>query len=62
VEGAGQVSKVEWLCNRVWEITRALVDGVIVYADKRVNIAGLLDESEAEQFELGTLQIRGFAL
>jgi hypothetical protein len=36
------------------EIIRALCEKVIVYADRRVVIEGVLDGSEAAQFELGT--------
>ncbi len=50
------------ILRRRQEIIRALVDCVIVYADKRVKIVGLLDGSEAAQFEYGTLQIDRFAL
>jgi site-specific DNA recombinase len=37
------------------EIVRALIDKVVVYADGRVKIHGLLDGSEAAQFDLDTL-------
>ena len=50
------------ILKRRQQIIRALVDTVWVYADKRVRIEGLLDGSEAAQFEYETLQINHFAL
>jgi len=49
-------------CNEILkthqEIIRALVDKVEVYASGKVKVYGLLDGSEAAQFELDTLTSR----
>jgi hypothetical protein len=51
-----------WILKQRQEIIRALVDTVWVYANKQVKVDGLLDGSEATQFECATLQIDHFAL
>jgi hypothetical protein len=43
-----------WVLKKRREILRALCNRVDVYADGRVVIKGLLDGSEAAQFDLGT--------
>jgi hypothetical protein len=42
------------------EIIRALCDKVVVYADKRVRIEGVLDGTEAAQFELTVTRVWQF--
>jgi DNA invertase Pin-like site-specific DNA recombinase len=46
--------KRDWVLKKRREILRALCNKVDVYADGRVVIEGLLDGSEAAQFDLGT--------
>jgi site-specific DNA recombinase len=46
--------KRDWVLKKRREILRALCNRVDVYADGRVVIEGLLDGSEAAQFDLGT--------
>ena len=46
------------ILERRQKITRALVDKVIVFHNGHVEIEGLLDGSEASQFELATSTIR----
>jgi len=51
--------KRDWVLKKRREILRALCNRVDVYADGRVVIEGLLDGSEAAQFDLGTHWRRG---